>query len=102
MEFACGGICARAELGVLPSPLWGGVGGGGHCARRCRGIIARPPSPPLPRKGGGSRPSVRPDAGSRPRASPEQQSRWQQQHEGGEEEHVGGGVGKAARSPLDV
>src|SRR6266481_1962438 len=40
---------------LLPSPLWGGVGGGGrgvwhHCA-----ITSRPPTPTLPHKGGGSR-----------------------------------------------
>src|SRR5215471_17126745 len=43
---------------LFPSPLWGGVrGGGGAMSHRRRGI-ALPPSPPLPHKGGGSRPSV--------------------------------------------
>src|SRR5262249_5134008 len=42
----------------FPSPLWGGVRGGGRCVRRCSCITAPPPSPPLPHKGGGSRPSL--------------------------------------------
>ena len=43
----------------LPSPLWGGVGGGGRSIGRHGRLIASPPSPSLPRKGGGSRPSKR-------------------------------------------
>src|SRR5262249_21205201 len=33
----------RRVLGVLPSPLWGGVGGGGRCLRRQSCFTARPP-----------------------------------------------------------
>ena len=39
----------------LPSPLWGGVGGGGSPDVECSAI---PPSPSLPHKGGGMRNSV--------------------------------------------
>src|SRR5438067_388452 len=47
------------NLGALPSPLWGGVGGGGP-SWLMRLVRQRPPpSPALPRKGGGSRPSSR-------------------------------------------
>src|SRR5262245_49062768 len=46
-------------LGAFPSPLWGGVRGGGRCVRQRRRITASPPSPPLPHKGGGSRPRSR-------------------------------------------
>src|SRR5262245_60873525 len=56
----------RHMLGVLPSPLWGGVWGGGRAIFRRwrrRHLTVPPPSPPLPHKGGGSRPSV-------PRVSP--------------------------------
>ncbi len=44
--------------GLLPSPLWGGVGGGGRAAsRRRRGlpVASRPPTPTLPHRGGGRR-----------------------------------------------
>src|SRR5260221_14303800 len=46
------------RLGVLPSPLWGGVGGGGPEVDARLLPHAPPPSPTLPHKGGGSRPSV--------------------------------------------
>src|SRR4051794_41119108 len=49
---------ACRALGVLPSPLWGGVGGGGSSWRTHLVKQQRPPSPPLPHKGGGSRPSL--------------------------------------------
>jgi NitT/TauT family transport system substrate-binding protein len=69
----------RGKLGVLPSPLWGGVGGGGRCWWTHLAQQLRPPSPPLPHRksglpdlrkiirdpgkpgarGGGSRPSPR-------------------------------------------
>ena len=39
-------------LGVLPSPLWGGVGGGGRCWRTHLVKQQLPPSPPLPHKEG--------------------------------------------------
>jgi FO synthase len=38
-----------------PSPLRGGVGGGGRRATRARATSARPPTPTLPLKGGGRR-----------------------------------------------
>src|SRR5262245_52961008 len=48
-------------LGALPSPLWGGVGGGGSAILSQVAppyLAASPPSPTLPHKGGGgSRPS---------------------------------------------
>src|SRR5262249_52313943 len=47
----------RRMLGVFPSPLWGGVRGGGDCVRQRRRVTAPPPSPALPHKGGGSIPS---------------------------------------------
>src|SRR4051794_11203712 len=47
----------RHTFGVLPSPLWGGVGGGGSGWRTLLGRQLRPPSPALPHKGGGSRPA---------------------------------------------
>src|SRR5262245_18696181 len=77
-------MLASGKLGRLPSPLW--VGGGGRRLREWSCITAPPPSPPLPHKGGGSRPSTRPE----------------QQHEGGEKDNVGGGIRKAARRPLHV
>src|SRR5215472_14707538 len=40
---------------LLPSPLWGGVGGGGRGRRHFRATSARPPTPTLPHKGGGNR-----------------------------------------------
>src|SRR5262249_13998030 len=40
------------------SPLWGGVRGGGGATWHHRSQIVLPPSPPLPHKGGGSRPSA--------------------------------------------
>src|SRR6476646_8069210 len=42
----------------LPSPLWGGVGGGGRGWRTQLAPQLRPPSPALPHKGGGSRLSL--------------------------------------------
>src|SRR5262245_51532884 len=48
----------RRALGVLPSPLWGGVGGGGRCVRQRSCVTALPLSPALPHKGGGRRPSL--------------------------------------------
>src|SRR5262245_42900709 len=42
-----------------PSPLWGGVRGGGRCWWTLREQQQRPPSPTLPHKGGGSAPSSR-------------------------------------------
>src|SRR5215475_15171414 len=48
---------SRRLLGALPSPLWGGVGGGGRAIMqtwRDRHLTASPPSPTLPHKGGGS------------------------------------------------
>src|SRR6266498_4692674 len=47
----------RRVLGGLPSPLWGGAGGGGQYWGTRFAPQQRPPSPPLPHKGGGSRPS---------------------------------------------
>src|SRR5712691_8758673 len=47
-----------STLGVLPSPLWGGVGGGGREMEASTLPNASPPSPTLPHKGGGSRPSL--------------------------------------------
>ena len=44
---------ARTAGGALPSPLWGGVGVGVLAVGRT--VRQPPPSPPLPRKGGGSR-----------------------------------------------
>src|SRR5262249_59038027 len=46
-----------ANTAVLPSPLWGGVAGGDPGTRQRRCVTAPPPSPSLPHKGGGSRPS---------------------------------------------
>jgi len=45
-------MTTRRKLGELPSPLRGGVGGGGRCGLR----QLRPPSLTLPRKGEGNRP----------------------------------------------
>jgi hypothetical protein len=48
----------RCTLRVLPSPLWGGVGGGGpHVAKGPRDKL-RLPSLTLPRKGGGNAPNM--------------------------------------------
>src|SRR5262249_12365867 len=47
----------RRALGAFPSPLWGGVRGGGGAIDALALLHARPPSPTLPHKGGGSRPS---------------------------------------------
>src|SRR4051812_12017755 len=44
--------------GLFPSPLWGGARGGGPAIWHDRASPAPPPSPTLPRKGGGSTPSV--------------------------------------------
>src|SRR5207342_1083709 len=51
--------CYRA-FGEPPSPLWGGVGGGGggNSGRTHLDQEQLLPSPPLPYKGGGSRPSL--------------------------------------------
>src|SRR6516225_5906119 len=54
---ALGAFSPSRALGVFPSPLWGGVRGGGRCVRQGQCITASPPSRPLPHKGGGSRPS---------------------------------------------
>src|SRR5262249_58184840 len=51
-------VKSRRGLGVFPSPLWGGVRGGGGRVGQRRCITASPPSPTLPHKGGGSRPSL--------------------------------------------
>src|SRR5580700_125484 len=48
----------RGPASLLPSPLWGGVGGGGRAIRRTCATTSRPPTPTLPHKGGGRR--VRP------------------------------------------
>ena len=49
-------MSARHTRGALPSPLWGGVGGGGRCWRTRLAQQQLPPSPTLPHKGGGSAP----------------------------------------------
>jgi len=46
-------------LGALPSPLWGGAGGGGQCWRTRLAQQQLPPSLTLPHKGGGSTPRSR-------------------------------------------
>src|SRR5262249_47455937 len=51
---------ASGKLDLLPSPLWGGVGGGGPKIGAPMLPNAPPPSPALPHKGGGSTPSARP------------------------------------------
>src|SRR5262245_30448825 len=43
---------SRRALGALPSPLWGGVGGGGRKIGAPMLPNALPPSPTLPHKGG--------------------------------------------------
>ena len=56
-DAAAGGDTRRVAL-LLPSPLWGGVGGGGREVGRKRRrlrVTSRPPTPTLPHKGGGSR-----------------------------------------------
>ena len=40
---------------LLPSPLWGGVGGGGRHVGHFNAAASRPPTPTLPHKGGGRR-----------------------------------------------
>src|SRR5262249_57603749 len=53
------GLCfVEAELSPFPSPLWGGVRGGGDCVRQRRRVIASPPSPPPPPQGGGGAPGL--------------------------------------------
>src|SRR5262245_20031384 len=47
----------RPHRELLPSPYWGGVGGGGRAVEAPSMPKAPPPSPTLPRKGGGSTPS---------------------------------------------
>src|SRR5208282_6857096 len=66
----------RCELGrsLLPSPLWGGVGGGGREAtRRCQWVLRirrrsvrrlPTPLPTLPHKGGGNLPRLRANPGA--------------------------------------
>ena len=49
---------SRSEGGLFPSPLWGGVRGGGD-ARGTAGSYSHPPPPTLPHKGGGSAPNSR-------------------------------------------
>src|SRR6266849_6328679 len=49
-----GGACSIARL-LLPSPLWGGAGGGGRAKWHARVNRARPPTPTPPHKGGGRR-----------------------------------------------
>src|SRR6266446_5953031 len=49
----------RGRLGAFPSPLWGGVRGGGRCSGQHQCFTASPPSPTLPHEGGGSTLSVR-------------------------------------------
>src|SRR5262245_5441749 len=44
---------------LLPSPLWGGVGGGGPIRDVVSVKQPRPPSLTLPHRGGGNRPSKR-------------------------------------------
>src|SRR5262245_1690805 len=48
----------RRRLSASPSPLWGGVRGGGRSWRTRIVQQRRPPSPSLPHKGGGNRPSL--------------------------------------------
>jgi hypothetical protein len=42
-----------ARLGHLPSPLWGGDGGGGLREAPDGALVAIPPTPSLPHEGGG-------------------------------------------------
>src|SRR5262249_17951712 len=53
-------LTARLGRGLLPSPLWGGVGGGGREMWHSIAITSRPPTPTLPHKGGGRRDSTAP------------------------------------------
>src|SRR5262249_19975005 len=43
----------RGRLGALPSPLWGGVGGGGRCLGQHQRFTASPPPPTPPPAGCG-------------------------------------------------
>jgi hypothetical protein len=52
------GVSHMAQRFRLPSPLWGGVGGGGRGMGHFRASTSRPPTPTLPHKGGGSRSAV--------------------------------------------
>jgi hypothetical protein len=54
-------LCAflATHSAVFPSPLWGGVRGGGRSVGQRQYFTASPPSPTLPHKGGGSRPRSR-------------------------------------------
>jgi len=48
MLLACRAIAHGMALSLLPSPLWGGVGGGGRETRRSIVTTSRPPTPTLP------------------------------------------------------
>ena len=52
------GVGLSRNSAVFPSPLRGGVRGGGPAMGHGPRIKLRPPSPTLPLKGGGSRPSA--------------------------------------------
>src|SRR5580692_11548377 len=58
----------RLRCFLLPSPLWGGVGGGGRAAWHVGAVASRPPTPTLPHKGGGRR-------DGEPRRAPRQRGR---------------------------
>src|SRR5258706_9397531 len=49
-------VKVRRCRGLLPSPLWGGVGGEGRAKWHRPCPTARPPPPPLPPKRGGGPP----------------------------------------------
>src|SRR5215470_7863525 len=49
-------VKVRRCSGLLPSPLWGGVGGGGRAELALLCSKARAPTPFLPHRGGGSPP----------------------------------------------
>src|SRR5262245_21425579 len=53
---AANSVCSLFALGALPSPLWGGVRGGGPEVDARLLPHAPPPPQPSPHKGGGSRP----------------------------------------------
>src|SRR5262245_53573808 len=60
--YALFGPSRGGKLDALPSPLWGGAGGGGRAvlSQVAPSLSSRrtTPSPPVPHKGGGSAPSV--------------------------------------------